>query len=137
MAFFDTTPIGRILNRFGKDVDVVDTVLPINIRYFIQCLTMVLATLVTICISTWLFGAVIGPLFLFYYFTLVTLTSIPSRIITYPLQRLYVPMSRQLKRLESSHRSPIYSHFGESIQGAPSIRAFGRQLDFYAQMVGE
>ena len=78
MAFFDTTPVGRILNRFGKDVDVVDMVLPINIRYFIQCLVMVLATLLTICIGTWLFAAVIGPLFLFYYFTLVLLLFPPS-----------------------------------------------------------
>lgn len=118
MAFFDSTPIGRLLNRFGKDVEVADVVLPINARYFVQCMIMVVATLLTICISTWAVAIVIIPLFVFYLHTL----------------RLYVPASRQMKRLESSHRSPIYSHFGESIQGASSIRAFARQQEFSTQM---
>uniref|UniRef100_F1KS39 Multidrug resistance-associated protein 1 n=1 Tax=Ascaris suum TaxID=6253 RepID=F1KS39_ASCSU len=115
MSFFDTTPIGRILNRFGKDIDVIDQLLPINFRYFIMCILNVLSTLIVIVVSTPIFAAVIVPLAGIYYASL----------------RFYVPTSRQMKRLEGIHRSPIYSHFGESIQGASSIRAFGKVNEFY------
>ncbi|KAJ8673709.1 hypothetical protein QAD02_004971 [Eretmocerus hayati] len=113
-GFFDTTPSGRILNRFGKDVDIVDNVLPPNIRAWLFCLVSVIATLVVISYSTPIFVIVIVPIGIIYYF----------------IQRFYVATSRQLKRLESVSRSPIYSHFGESVTGAQTIRAYGVQDRF-------
>ncbi|XP_058451157.1 multidrug resistance-associated protein 1 isoform X4 [Malaya genurostris] len=114
MALFDITPQGRILNRFSKDVDTVDNVLPQLVRSFLQMLFSVVATLVVITISTPIFSVVI----------------IPIGILYYAVQRFYVATSRQLKRLESVSRSPIYSHFGESIQGAQTIRAYNEQERF-------
>ncbi|KAI1700651.1 ABC transporter transmembrane region domain-containing protein [Ditylenchus destructor] len=108
MSFFDVTPLGRILNRFGKDVDFVDTRLPGTVLNFIGCLVMSIATLaVPIIVTPQVALPMFGILLVYFY-----------------LMRFYVSTSRQLKRLESTTRSPIYSHFQESVQGASLIRAY-------------
>uniref|UniRef100_A0A0N5CDG6 Multidrug resistance-associated protein 1 n=1 Tax=Strongyloides papillosus TaxID=174720 RepID=A0A0N5CDG6_STREA len=114
MSFFDTTPIGRILNRFGKDIDVVDINLPMSFRYFVMCICQIVVSLLIIIITTPIFASVILPLVIIYGLSL----------------KLYVPTSRQLKRLESVNRSPIYSHFGETIQGASTIRGYNKVIPF-------
>ncbi|XP_017108724.1 multidrug resistance-associated protein 1 isoform X6 [Drosophila bipectinata] len=108
MEMFDTTPLGRIVNRFAKDVDTIDNVLPMLWRVVISQAFAVLATIVVISLSTPIFLAVIVPIAFLYYFA----------------QRFYVATSRQLMRLESVSRSPIYSHFGETVTGASTIRAY-------------
>lgn len=114
MSFFDTTPLGRIINRFSKDVDVMDNVLPATIRAWLYFLFSVIGVFVVIGISTPIFLAVVPPLIVIYYF----------------IQKIYIETSRQLKRLESVTRSPIYSHFGESISGQSTIRAYNEQSRF-------
>ncbi|XP_046388373.1 multidrug resistance-associated protein 1 isoform X3 [Ischnura elegans] len=114
MSFFDTTPVGRVLNRFSKDVNVLDNSMSHLIRSCISSFFRVLATLFVISYSTPIFISVIVPIGIVYFF----------------VQRFYVATSRQLKRLESVSRSPIYSHFGESITGAPTIRAYCVQKRF-------
>lgn len=54
----------------------------------------------------------------------------PIALLYYFIQRFYVATSRQLKRLESVSRSPIYSHFGETVTGVQAIRAYGQQDRF-------
>ncbi|XP_032595390.1 multidrug resistance-associated protein 1 isoform X16 [Drosophila grimshawi] len=121
MAMFEITPVGRILNRFSKDVNVVDSTLPMLFRVVLFCLMAVLATIVVISISTPIFLAVIVPIAFIYYFA----------------QRFYVATSRQLMRLESVSRSPIYSHFGETVTGVSTIRAYTVQDRFIDESDGK
>ncbi|PAV74681.1 hypothetical protein WR25_19463 isoform C [Diploscapter pachys] len=132
MSFFDTTPLGRILNRCAKDIEVIDASLPLNCRHLITCILQLIFTLIVIIISTPIFVLVIFPLGFLY---MIILVSHIFRKVTKncSLQRFFVPTLRQLRRLESVHRSPIYSHFGETIQGATSIRAYNRVTEFREQ----
>ncbi|XP_070802163.1 ATP-binding cassette sub-family C member 2 [Pituophis catenifer annectens] len=114
MSFFDSTPTGRIVNRFAKDIFTVDETIPISLRSWMNCFFMILSTLVIICLATPYFAIVILPLGILYYFIL----------------QFYVATSRQLRRLDSVTRSPIYSHFGETVSGLSVIRAFGHQERF-------
>ncbi|XP_027764504.1 canalicular multispecific organic anion transporter 1 [Empidonax traillii] len=114
MSFFDTTPTGRIVNRFAKDIFTVDETIPMSFRSWLSCFMGIISTLVMICLATPYFALVIIPLSIFYYFVL----------------RFYVSTSRQLRRLDSVTRSPIYSHFGETVSGLSVIRAYGHQERF-------
>ncbi|KAI6229423.1 ATP-binding cassette sub-family C member 8 [Aphelenchoides besseyi] len=108
MAFFDTTPLGRVLNRFSKDIDMVDSRLPGSVLNFLASVIQALAIMFV--------PAIITPQ-----------VTIPLLLITAAyllLTVFYLSTSRQLKRIEAVTRSPIYSHFAESIQGAASIRAY-------------
>ncbi|KAJ8688624.1 hypothetical protein QAD02_024419 [Eretmocerus hayati] len=114
MSFFDTTPSGRILNRLGKDIDTIDNSLPIHLRESVYCILSVISTLSVICYSFPIFICIIAPLAVLYYL----------------VQQFYVATSRQLSRLESISRSPIYSHFSESITGSSVIRAHRAETRF-------
>ncbi|KAM3606183.1 uncharacterized protein V6R79_012047 [Siganus canaliculatus] len=114
MLFFDTTPIGRVVNRFAKDIFTVDEAIPQSIRSWLLCLLGVIGTLFVICLATPYFTIVIVPLAVLYFF----------------VQRFYVATSRQLRRLDSVSRSPIYSHFSETVSGLSVIRAYGHQERF-------
>lgn len=73
MSFFDTTPSGRIVNRFSKDIDTLDTVIPMLVGMFLMCVFQTLSTILVISVSTPMFLACIVPLLIFYYFVQVLL----------------------------------------------------------------
>ncbi|XP_066904292.1 multidrug resistance-associated protein 1 isoform X2 [Halyomorpha halys] len=121
MSFFDTTPQGRILSRFSKDIDIIDNIIPNNLKEMLTFLSPLIGTLIVISYSIPLFMAVIVPIGFVYYL----------------IQRMYVSASQQIKRLESVSRSPVYSHFGETITGSSIIRAYNAQERFIRESEGK
>ncbi|XP_066291270.1 multidrug resistance-associated protein 1-like isoform X6 [Branchiostoma lanceolatum] len=117
LTFFDVTPLGRIVNRFSLDIEILDTKLPEILSWMVFCFFEVLNIIIVVSIATPLFLTALVPLVVLYYF----------------IQRFYVATSRQLKRIESISRSPIYSHFGETVQGTSTIRAYDREQQFFFQ----
>ncbi|KAH9512009.1 hypothetical protein DERF_010425 [Dermatophagoides farinae] len=117
MSFFDTTPTGRILNRFTKDVDVADNSLSFNIR---MTLTQFLRTIVSFAMISMEAPIILTAL-------------VPILFLYYIVQRLYIASSRQLKRIESITRSPIYHHFTETVNGISTIRAYGVEKQFITE----
>uniref|UniRef100_A0A3Q2T472 Multidrug resistance-associated protein 1 n=1 Tax=Fundulus heteroclitus TaxID=8078 RepID=A0A3Q2T472_FUNHE len=117
MSFFEKTPSGNLVNRFAKEMDTIDSVIPNILKMFMGSLFNVLGSCLIILFATPLVAIIIPFLGLLYFF----------------VQRFYVATSRQLKRLESVSRSPIYTHFNETLLGTSVIRAFGEQERFIHQ----
>jgi len=114
MSFFDTTPLGRILNRFQMDMQKVDVQLSSTIGSMMLYLFQLLGTLVLLCLSS--------PLIL---------ASVPFLgVIYYKVAAYYRASSRELQRLDSVSKSPVYAAFSEALAGAATIQAFGRAGEF-------
>uniref|UniRef100_A0A4X2K8W1 ATP-binding cassette sub-family C member 6 n=1 Tax=Vombatus ursinus TaxID=29139 RepID=A0A4X2K8W1_VOMUR len=117
MTFFEQTPIGNLLNRFCKETDAMDAVIPDKFKSFLGFLFGLLEVILVIVVTTPLAAVVVLPLMALYI----------------GMQSLYVASSCQLRRLESVSRSPIYSHISETFQGSAVIRAFQSQDQFIVQ----
>ncbi|XP_059195026.1 multidrug resistance-associated protein 1-like, partial [Centropristis striata] len=117
MSFFEVTPSGNLLNRFSKEMDSIDCMVPDGLKMMLGYLFKLLEVCIILLLATPLTGLVLLPLTCVYVF----------------IQSFYVASSCQLRRLEAVSRSPIYSHFNETVQGAGVIRAFGEQRRFILQ----
>ncbi|EGC38375.1 hypothetical protein DICPUDRAFT_148988 [Dictyostelium purpureum] len=113
MSFFDTTPLGRILNRFTRDTDIIDMLMTQSVSQFLNFSTNVLAILVVISIITPILLAPLTPIIIIFYF----------------LQYFYRSTSIQVQRLESVSRSPIFSHFSETLYGVITLRAYRKEKE--------
>ncbi|CAF0833288.1 unnamed protein product [Rotaria sordida] len=114
LRFFESNPSGRILNRASKDQQVLDESLPLALIDTMQYLVMTLGSIAIIGMT--------NP-----WVLLILIPLVPTVLW---LRRIYIRLSRQLKRLESVKRSPIYALFSSSLDGLTSIRAFDAQDDF-------
>ncbi|GLJ26358.1 hypothetical protein SUGI_0507790 [Cryptomeria japonica] len=114
MSFIDATPLGRILSRVSSDLSILDVDLPFNFT-FTMCSTMTAySNLGVVAVVTW------QALF----------ATLPMIYLTIQLQKYYFASAKELMRLNGTTKSPIANHFGESISGAVTIRAFKVQDQF-------
>lgn len=115
MSFFDATPVGRILTRFSKDLDVVDSYVAEEFNSLIVTFSVIGSSIILIGLINWhILGVLIVPI-----------------VLGYLLQSTFRVISRQLQRLNAQNFSPLMSHFSETFSGLTSIRAFGVQAAFF------
>ncbi|KIM34225.1 hypothetical protein M408DRAFT_303315 [Serendipita vermifera MAFF 305830] len=114
ISFVDTTPVGRMLNRFSKDMDTIDNTLGDAIRFLNNTLTQIIGSVILI--------AIVLPQFLAPLFVI--------SVIYYYMAVFYRHSAREIKRLDAILRSSLYSHFSESLSGLATIRAYGETERF-------
>ncbi|KAK3908119.1 Multidrug resistance-associated protein 5 [Frankliniella fusca] len=114
MLFFESNPIGRLQNIFSRDMDEVDSRLPPTVENLISNFWILSLSILIICIVfPWFFVALI-PLSMVYYF----------------MSRIFRKAIRDLKRLENTTRSPVFSNLLETAQGLNTIRAFNKETEY-------
>lgn len=114
MSFFDTTPIGRILNRFSDDISTLDQQVLWILMMFFETSLETLTRLVIVIYNLPFMVVIIAVLVLFYNY----------------FRNRFIPASRELKRLKSALRSPVFSHLQESVNGVETLRAYGESDRF-------
>ena len=115
VAFHDVTPVGRILNRFNRDISLIDDEMPRSLLMFLVQFFLLVGELVNILWSTrGIMIPVIIIAFVIYYF----------------IQHNFRRANTDIQRIEAVTRSPIYTDFQSVLLGSPSIRAYGHQQRF-------
>ncbi|KAJ5153186.1 abc multidrug transporter protein [Penicillium canariense] len=119
VAFFDTTPVGRIMNRFSKDVDVMDNNLSESVR-------MAATTLLTVL-------SIVGLTVSYFYYFAIAL--VPVLLIYAFASSYYRASAREIKRIEGMLRSPVFALFSEAVSGTITLRAYGETGNFSSRIV--
>ncbi|KDN52874.1 hypothetical protein K437DRAFT_292771 [Tilletiaria anomala UBC 951] len=108
-GFFDKTPVGRVMNRLSKDMEAIDQEAAGDCVFFLDVFLQSIAIIGIVVFALPIFGAL----------------SIVIVGVYFAIGALYITSSRDLKRIESVQRSPIFTLVGEIIGGSVAIRAFG------------
>ncbi|KAF9255406.1 ABC transporter [Marasmius fiardii PR-910] len=114
LSFFETTPLGRIMNRFSKDIDTVDNNLTDSFRMLTATISNILGAVILI--------SILLPYFLIAVFVIL--------LIYIYIAHFYRASSQDFKRLDSILRSELYAHFSESLSGLVTVRAYGESSRF-------
>lgn len=109
LSVFDVTPIGRILNRFARDLETIDNNFPDKLTFLVTCFSTILAAFIII---TWA-----APQLSFSFIVPV--------LLAYAVQREFGRVWRQLQQLQGQTLGPVVAHFAETLAGLPTIRALG------------
>ncbi|KAH0619618.1 hypothetical protein JD844_000391 [Phrynosoma platyrhinos] len=117
MSFFDTTPTGRVMNRFSKDMDELDVRLPFNAENFLQQFFMVLSVVIIV--------AIVFP------YLLIAVAVLTAIFIL--LFQVFQHTIRELKRVENTSRSPWFSLITSSVQGLSTIHAYNKMEDYMSR----
>ncbi|XP_068116443.1 ATP-binding cassette sub-family C member 8 isoform X2 [Hyperolius riggenbachi] len=120
MRFFETTPLGSILNRFSADFNTIDQHIPTTL----ECLSR--STL--LCVSALAVISYVTPIFL--------ISLVPLAISCYFIQKYFRVASRDLQQLEDSTQLPLLAHFSETVEGLTTIRAFRYEARFRQKLLG-
>ncbi|KAI0760574.1 multidrug resistance-associated ABC transporter [Fomes fomentarius] len=120
IRFHDTISRGRLLNRFGKDFEGIDSSLPDNFGRSVFNAFAVATTFITVSV-------VGGPPFI--------IAALIFGSLYYSVGKVYGQTSRDMRRLDSVTRSPLYSIYGETIAGVAVLRAFGASSKFLRDML--
>ncbi|KAJ7110239.1 multidrug resistance-associated ABC transporter [Mycena crocata] len=120
IRFHDTVSRGRLLNRFGKDFEGIDSNLPDNFGQSALYMIATITTLITLSFVGGLPFVLVAFLLSFVY---------------YQIAKLYGQASRDMRRLDSVTRSPLYSMYSETIAGVSILRAFGASSKFLRDML--
>ncbi|XP_065882175.1 ABC transporter C family member 2-like [Euphorbia lathyris] len=108
MVFFHTNPLGRIINRFAKDLGDIDRNVAPFVNMFLGQVFQLLSTFVLIGIVS----------------TMSLWAIMPLLVLFYGAYLYYQSTAREVKRLDSVSRSPVYAQFGEALNGLSTIRAY-------------
>ncbi|KAI9650783.1 Transporter of the ATP-binding cassette (ABC) [Ciborinia camelliae] len=113
-SFFDKTPMGQIVNRFSTDIELLDQELaPVAVQT-LDCVTSIATTIIMISIFTPYFLVAVALVFSIYLY----------------IGKYFLRTSRDLKRIEAVTKSPLYQHFGETLNGLTTIRAYQSEKIF-------
>lgn len=118
MNFFNLNLSGRIFNRFSQDINSLDIVLPLQLREWTAAFFTVISIFILLSVPIPFFLVIILILVIIYFFVL----------------RYHLATSRQLKRLESISKSPIYTHFNESFEGRAIILSSKQENRFIEEL---
>jgi ABC-type multidrug transport system fused ATPase/permease subunit len=116
VSFFHENPVGRVLNRFSKDQDILDDTVATTMFDVLQFFFSIMSTLLVV--------SIVSPLVL-----VIMLFVIPAFLW---LRKVFVNASREIARLKGTNRSPVLALFSSSISsgGLTVLRAYSMQSSF-------